>query len=261
MQQAGKEVYANRYPLRALLEAEIKSKISQTRLGALWWIMDPLIQFCIYFFLIYIIFQRGGPDYPMLIFSGLVVWDVFAKGLTQSASTFSRNSVLIRAYNIPLFIYILAPALVGLFYALFGFTLLLIFNYENLGLHTLAIVPLSVLLCMATLAFALPVAIFGAWFKDVSYGIGYLLRLCMYTTPVIYSMEMLAQVPRLPEWAKFILMANPMAYIINSFRAVIMHSQWPDLLGFLVWFVILCVLIEAGLLLLRYAHNTLPKVI
>lgn len=255
------ECSTSRYPLLALLESEIKDRISATRLGVLWWILDPLLLLAIYVFIVHIVFGRGGPGYPLFVFTGIVIWQAAAKGITQAASTFTRNSVLIRAYNTPLFIYVAAPALSGMFYAAFGLILLILINIRTIGLHTLALFPLCVLLFLMTLALSLPIACLGAWFKDVNLGIGYLLRIAFYATPVLYGPDMLRNLSNIPSWVKNVLLANPLGYVIDMFRKILLEGQTPSWATFALWSAATLLGVQAGILLLRKAHNTIPKVI
>ena len=55
--------------IRYLVQADLHKKGADTLLGNLWWVLDPLLQMVVYVVLVSVIFQRGGPDYPLFIFA------------------------------------------------------------------------------------------------------------------------------------------------------------------------------------------------
>ena len=69
LREAVVEVLARRRLIRYLVQADLKKKGADTLLGNLWWVIDPLLQMLVYVVLVSVIFQRGGPDYPLFIFS------------------------------------------------------------------------------------------------------------------------------------------------------------------------------------------------
>ena len=55
---------------RYLVRADLHKHGSDTLLGNVWWILDPLLQMAVYVVLVSIIFRVGKPDYPALRLRG-----------------------------------------------------------------------------------------------------------------------------------------------------------------------------------------------
>ena len=261
MIQTIKECSQSRHALRMLLEVEIKNRIHATRLGMLWWVLDPLILLAIYTFVIQMVLGRGGPGFPMFVLTGLVVWQAFAKGISQAAGIFNRYSNLIRVYNTPLVAYVTSAVVSNIFYVLFGVVIVMAFNWSVVGWHTFFLIPVIILLIIISLAIALPVACIGVWVKDISLMVTYILRIGFYASPVLYSVEMVMSLEKIPHWAKVIYGLNPIGYLITIFRQILLEGQAPDIMSFVVWLFVFLVMIQLGLLLLRRLHNSIPKVV
>ena len=258
---AFKECVGSRHALRMLLEVEIKNRIHSTKLGVLWWVLDPLILLAIYTFVIQMVFGRGGPGYPMFVLTGLIIWQATAKGLGQAAGVFSRYSNLIRVYNTPLFAYVVSAVLANIFYVIFGVIIVVVFNLDALGWHTLFLLPSSILLILIILAIALPVACLGVWLKDMTLMVSYILRVGFYASPVLYSADMVMNIDKIPAWAKALYGMNPIGYIITVFRQILLEGKMPDIGSFVICLAIVLCVLQAGIILLRKLHNSIPKVV
>lgn len=68
-----KECYESRHALPVLMEVEIKNRTSSTCFGVFWGVLDPLILLGLYTFVIWIVFGRCGPGYPLFVLTGLVI--------------------------------------------------------------------------------------------------------------------------------------------------------------------------------------------
>ena len=66
-------------------QAEMKKRGSDTMLGNLWWILDPILQMIVYVVFIAIVARgRSAPDYPLFIFAAIVPWKWYSASGTTS---------------------------------------------------------------------------------------------------------------------------------------------------------------------------------
>jgi ABC-type polysaccharide/polyol phosphate export permease len=68
------ELAARRRLIRYLVQADLKKKGSDTLLGNVWWVIDPLLQMVVYLILVTVIFDRKIPDYPLFLFGAILPW-------------------------------------------------------------------------------------------------------------------------------------------------------------------------------------------
>ena len=54
-------------------KAELKSQVSDSYLGWVWWILDPLLFMFVYSFVVKIVFGASIDNFPIFVFIGLSV--------------------------------------------------------------------------------------------------------------------------------------------------------------------------------------------
>src|ERR1043165_2658436 len=96
-----KEVWAYRELLYFLAWRDVKVRYTQTALGAAWAIIQPffkMVVFSIFFGRLAHIDARlpNGIPYPLFVFTGLVIWQFFEYGLSQSTESLVGNANLIK---------------------------------------------------------------------------------------------------------------------------------------------------------------------
>ena len=71
--------------IRYLTQADMKKRGSDTILGNLWWILDPLLQLVVYVVLVAVLSRgRGIDDYPLFIFVAIIPWKWFSAVITDA---------------------------------------------------------------------------------------------------------------------------------------------------------------------------------
>src|SRR5947207_8639304 len=74
---------------------DIKIKYKQTVLGILWALLQPfvmMIVFTVFFGQALGIKNSVGVPYPIFVYSGLMLWNVFSSGLTNASNSMVSNS-------------------------------------------------------------------------------------------------------------------------------------------------------------------------
>ena len=81
------------------------------------------------------------------------------------------------------------------------------------------------------------------------------LRLVFYITGVFYSLTR-----RIPEpWGVYLTNYNPIAYIADALRKVLLYKQTPNLIMMAVWFVVSLLLAIGGIALVYKNENSYVK--
>ena len=77
---------------------DIKIKYKQTVLGFLWAILQPLLMMIIFtlFFGRALNIPSQNLPYPVYVFSGLLVWNLFSTGLTTASNSMVSNAPIIK---------------------------------------------------------------------------------------------------------------------------------------------------------------------
>jgi len=239
----------------------LKTKIQGTKLGAVWWILDPLILMGVYYFVIGVVLKRGGPGYPFFVLAGVVVWQTLSKSLTQMTNAFQSNRQLIMSFSAPLSIYVIAPVLVNLFLFLLGLLVVMCFKLNVIGLVTLELIPLSILFMCFLIAVGLPLACINVHIPDTNLIVNYVLKVAFFATPVLYEVSRITESHVIPQWFKTIYVVNPIVFFINGFRDILLYGRGVSLHDALLNCIVVVIILELSWQFFKRSRNNLPKMI
>ncbi len=225
-----RELWEHRELLGFLVMRDIKVRYKQTVLGAAWAILQPLFAMLI-FTLIFGRFAKIPSEdapYAVFVYAGLLPWTFFSTAVTQAGQALvSQQSLLTKIY-LPRMFVPAAPvggALVDLAIS-FGVFAIVMAVYQQVPGWGVVMVPLLVLLTIAAaLGMGLLLAALTVTYRDFRYVIPFMIQAWMYISPVIYPVSL---VPAEYRWA---LALNPLAGVIDGFRAAFLNRpfDWPTL--------------------------------
>jgi len=213
------------YMVRFQMKAENKNKV----LGFVWSFLDPLLLLLVYIVLISIIFGRGGPDFPVLLFIALLSWRWFTSSLGRSVTSVTSKVGLVKSVRFPLAILPLSGIIIGFFDWLFGFAILvpMLFVPQFEVSFTVNILWLPLLLLVqfiGTVGACLLMAVLGTYLSDLSNIITFLIRLGFYLSPILYSVA-----DTVPERLTTLYMIlNPFAGLLESYKNVLILGAPPN---------------------------------
>lgn len=224
---------------------DIKVKYKQTFFGFAWAVLQPLLMMMVFSYFFGKILKVPSDDlpYPVFVFSGLLLWNLFSAGISNSGNSMITNSNIIKKIYFPRLIIPLSSVIVALFdflMALIIYAAILIYFRISFRIDKfLLFFPLSIFLTViATLGTGCFLAALNVKYRDVRYVIPFLLQALLFITPVIYPVSIFNN-----SWAKFIMALNPMTGSIVLFRSVLTDQQ-PE------WSIVFTGICSAGFLLI-----------
>jgi lipopolysaccharide transport system permease protein len=194
----------------------------QTILGPLWFIIQPLLTTLTFTLIFGKVAQLSTDGLPKILFylSGVTAWNYFSDCLLMTADTFNANSSLFgKVYfprlAVPVSIVISNLIKFGIQLGLFlGFYFYFLAN--GTAIHpTLALLlmpPLLLLMACLGLGSGIIVSSLTTRYRDLRFLVQFGVQLLMYSTPVIFPLS------KLPEQYRWIMLANPMTPVIETFR-------------------------------------------
>lgn len=202
---------------------DIKVRYKQTALGALWALIQPfftMLVFSIFFGRLANVPSDGLP-YPIFAYAGLLPWNFFAYGLSQSSDSLVGSANLIRKVYFPRLAIPISAVLSGFVDFAISFCMfigLASFYHVKPNAHILWL-PLFLLLALVTaLGVGLWLSALNVQFRDVKYTIPFLTQFWMFATPIAYPSSLL----RAP-W-RTIYGLNPMVGVVEGFRWALLGS-------------------------------------
>lgn len=97
------EVFRRRYLLRLLVRKEVRSRYQGSLLGLLWAYIQPLVRFCMYFFVIGLVLGLHDelPNYAIHLFAALVGVHFFTETFTSGTRSVNKNKAMVRKMPMP----------------------------------------------------------------------------------------------------------------------------------------------------------------
>jgi ABC-type polysaccharide/polyol phosphate export permease len=232
-----------------------------TRLGLLWWVLDPLIFMGIYYFVVSIVFNRGGPNYHLFALCGIVTFQSFSRSISLSTSSLVRNAGLIKQASIPIFFFVIIPPVVQAFFYLIGLLIILLWNWGVIGLHTLAIVVLVILMPLMACAAGMFLSVCHVYVRDTGKFVAYILRFGFFMSPVLYAPDRIYDNPSIPDLAQNLYALNPMVHYITAVRDLLFYGRMFDVQAICLLFAVTILVLQLGLWFFRNKSLSVPKMI
>jgi len=265
LREAVLEVTQRRRLIRYLVQADIRKKGADTFLGNLWWVLDPLLQMAVYVVLVSVVFNRGGPDYPLFIFAAILPWKWFQSTVYDATTSVTGADRLIRQIQFPKLVLPVASAFAGVVNFAFGLvplvTLILLLYRDRLSVTLLFIPAIAVVQLFFNLAVAVGLAALNVFYRDIGNLSRHALRLWFYLSPGLYAIEDLRKATQDIPIVGELLLANPFAILFTAYRGVIYSQQLPDWGGLAALLGASLLLLALTTLLFKRAEPSFAKVL
>ncbi|MDH4231471.1 MAG: ABC transporter permease [Nitrospirota bacterium] len=212
-------------------------------IGVLWSLMLPLCQLLVLVFVFRKVVPLNIEDYPVFVFTALLPWIWFSTCLGSAGSLFIGNRDLIRKPDFSPSTLVIVDTLSNLLpYLLFLPVLfLMLFIYSRSMTLSLLYLPLLIMIQgILTAGLGLIIATLNVFYRDVQHIVSVSLMLLFYITPVFYRSQAIA------ESYRAVFKLNPIAVLIDSYRAVLFYGRVPEWSSLLLVGIISCAICFTG---------------
>ena len=237
------------------------SVYKQTILGPLWFFVQPVLTtliFTVIFSGLAKLPTNGLP--PMLFYlAGITPWNYFSSCLTKTSSTFVSNAGIFGKVYFPRLVTPLSVVISNIIQFAIQFLLFLaflaFFTWKGAGISLnwpmIFILTPILLGIMALLGLGVGIIISSLTtkYRDFAFLVGFVIQLAMYATPVIYPASMV------PAKYAFLMNFNPMASVIEAFRAIYLGGVIPWT-GLAISSTLTGVLLLLGILMFKKVERT-----
>lgn len=233
-------IYRNRDLIRQLILREVVGRYRGSVLGLTWSFFQPLLMLVVYTFVFSVVLKttwRGkGVDetvsFAVILFSGLIVHALFAECLNRAPTLILHNANLVKRVVFPL--EILPVVAMGVTLFNFIVSLLILFGamlLSGLGFHsTVFYLPLVLLpLIFTTLGVTWFMAAVGVYLRDLGHVVVVVSTILLFLSSVFYPIS------AVPEQFRIILYCNPLTFIIEQVRTVLIWGETPSWFRLLVY--------------------------
>lgn len=209
---------------------KLRAQNSNTVLGFLWYVLNPLLLAGVYFLVFGVIFgaRRGNPTYLAYLVSGMFVFQFTRQAMTGGSSSIIQNANLISNLRFPrllLPISAIVETSIG-FLVSVGVFYVLIAPIAGISVTTSLIwfLPIFALQCIWNLGLGALTARLTVPFRDFGNFLPYLTRLWLYLSPILWEVSRLDNLD-IPQWIDFLVRLNPMFYFLSVYRTALLGGD------------------------------------
>ena len=209
-----------------LVWRDIKVLYAQTVLGFAWALLNPAIQILIFTLIFGRVARVPTDDIPYLLYStvAIVPWTYMSNAMNNASQSLVTGQQILGKIYFPRVIFPLTPILAKLVdFAISMLLIVAVMLYYRWPVTTnLIYLPLFL-----GVMIAVPVGV-GFWlsalairFRDVKFAMTFVVRMLMYSAPIVYSAT------AMPHTIRFWYSVNPIVTVVEGFRASVLGTPMP----------------------------------
>lgn len=202
-------------------------------MGIAWSFFNPLIMLAVYTFVFSVVFKsRWGAgveadkgSFAILLFTGMIIHGMFSECVNRAPSLVVSNVNYVKKVQFPLEALPWISLGAALFHSAISLIVLLVVQFVLTGslLWTGIFIPVVITpLVLFTMGIAWFLAALGVYVRDVAQTVGIITSVLLFLSPVFYPISVL------PEKYRLLMLLNPLTYIIEESRQILVYGAIPD---------------------------------
>lgn len=232
-----KSLFHNSDLIISLSKREISARYQGSVLGLFWSLITPLIMLIVYTFVFSVVFKakwgvqsNSQVEFAVILFIGLLIYNTFAEVLLKSPGLITGNTNYVKKIVFPLEILPVVTLISALFNFLTGLLIwflayMLFFGMPNTTIFYLPLILLP--MCFLAIGFSWILSSLGVYIRDITQIVSLITTMLMFLSPIFYPTT------ALPDSFQKFLNINPLTFIIEQSRNVLMWDQNPDWISLL----------------------------
>ena len=251
-----KSLTAQKRLLKELIVRDLKARYVGSSMGFFWSVVFPILNLFVYMFVFKLILNMRWSDFssngevPLIMLVGILIWVAFSETVSRTTNSLVENANLIQKVVFPsevLPVYLTASSLVnmtlGVIVAMLGIAWFAYvdpttFDWDEVRRNLEPGEPMPRVMGMGWSLIALPLlfamqgvftiglgyflATLNLLLRDTYHLVGVFLTVWMFGTPIFYPAALVEKAGY-----GWLLSLNPMYWLIDSYRDVLIYGDWP----------------------------------
>ena len=214
-----------------LVRRDFEQRFVGSAMGWVWGLIHPLVLLLSWTFVFQFCLHQTVPEgeattnYPLFLFAGMLPWLLFSETMQRSATSLLDHSNLITKTVFPAEIIPISVFLSSLMSHVLALALMV--GAAGVWLNQISVfvllLPLYIFV-VGLLAVGLGWIVAGlhVFLRDTGQVLSVILTFWFWMTPIFIADHLF------PRWARFVLVANPLYYVVRAYRAVLLGSSMPN---------------------------------
>lgn len=256
-----------RYPSLTLelTKRDIQGRYRGASFGMGWSLISPFLLLLIYTFAFGTVMGgrwpetgQGGTSFSIILFAAIIVHSFFAECLTRSPLLIVANPNFVKRVVFPLEVLPWPMVLSALFHAAMNIGIFILLRLVMDGAFSWTIVFLpAVLLPLVVLSLGMSwvLASLGVYLRDIAQVTG------VASMAFLFLSSALMPVEAVDARYRWVFLANPLTFIIDQARDVMLWGRYPDWAGLGIYMAVATVVMYAGLAWFRATQRGFADVL
>lgn len=237
-----KSLWDNRKLIKTLTRREVIGRYRGSTLGILWSFFHPLLMLAVYTFVFSVVFSARWPgggnsraEFALTLFAGLIIFNLVAECLGRAPSLIIANTNYVKKVVFPLEVLTLVSLFSALFHTAISFVVWLAFYCFVFGLPHLTVLLFPIVLIpliLVVMGLTWIIAALGVYLRDINQIMSIAISVLMFGTPIFYPAV------AIPEKYRPIIFANPLTFIVEQTRDLLIWGKPLNLDSFFIYFVL-----------------------
>lgn len=249
-----KSAIKNRHLVKQMTIRDVVGRYRGSFIGIGWSFLHPLLMLAVFTFVFSVVFQmrwgvpvegqeEGKGVFAVVLFVGLIAHSFLSEILTRAPSLIVSNTNYVKKVIFPLEILPWMSILSALVHATISILVWLLAYLVLVGVPGWQVFFLP-LVMIPLITLALGVAYFlaslGVFMRDIGQTMGVISSVLLFLSPVFFPLE------RLPEQLQTYFLLNPLTFIIQQARDVLIWKTLPDFSGLMIYMMVASVIFCLG---------------
>jgi ABC-2 type transport system permease protein len=225
-------LFERRWLTGYFVQRELTKSHRNSFLGFVWAFLTPLFMIALYTLVFseiiglrFGVAEGAGPlNFGLYVYCGFLPFLAFSDAVNQSTNCIRSNQGLVKRVVFPTEILPLTTAVAAVADKLFGLAVLIVvvavLGYGMQWTIVLLPVILAVQL-LFTLGLSYLFAVIGTYVPDVRETLRAIVRAMFFITPIFWSPDII------PDHLRFIVALNPLAFLVESYRDLVLRGELP----------------------------------
>jgi ABC-type polysaccharide/polyol phosphate export permease len=213
-----------------LVRRDFEQRFVGSAIGWIWGLIHPLALLISWMFVFQICMRVPPPpgvrNYPLYIFAGMLPWLLFSETVQRSASSLLDSANLITKTVFPSEMIPVSVFLSTLMSHLLALVLMIAVTLVWINQISVFLILLPLYFVVAGLlavGWGWIVASLHVFLRDTAQVVSVVLIFWFWLTPIFITEK------QFPPWARFLLVGNPLYYVVRGYRTILLGSGMPDL--------------------------------
>ena len=248
-----KDLYKYRELLKTNIKKEVRGKYKGSWLGIMWTFLNPLLMLAVYAFVFPYILRVNVENYTIFMIVALIPWNFFTMAVTTGTSSVTINGNILKKVYFPreiIPISVTTSQLINFLITCLIMFVFIIFSGIGFSVHILLLPVIILIQYILVLALNFVLSAVTVFVNDLAHFVQVAMTLGFYATPIVYLPSML------PEQFQWAMKINPMAVLVEAYRAILYYHEMPNLKWLIIWGVLSLLLLIIGYIIFKKLEKT-----